>query len=139
MSEDVVLSRPVAVEQVKIAEIDETSISYMMRLAGPMVVTTMTFTMMQFVDRLMVSNLGTAALAAVLPAGFIGMLPSGFLIGILASVSTFVSQSLGKGQKQNCSSYCWQAIYMGLIFLGLVTILMWPAAPWIFTAHGIFT
>ena len=79
--------------------VDETSIRYMMRLAGPIVVTTMTFTMMQFVDRLMVSNLGTAALAAVLPAGFIGMLPAGFVIGVLASVSTFVSQSMGRGRK----------------------------------------
>lgn len=118
------------------ARLDETSIRYMMRLAGPIVVTTMTFTMMQFVDRLMVAQLGTAALAAVFPAGFIGMLPAGFLIGVLAGVSTFVSQSMGRGEKQNCSSYCWQAIYMGLIYFAAVTVIMWPLAPAIFKVMG---
>ncbi len=116
--------------------LDETSIRYMMRLAGPIVVTTMTFTMMQFVDRIMVSRLGTAALAAVLPAGFISMLPTGFAMGVLASVSTFVSQSYGGGRKETCASYCWQGIYMGLIYFGLVTAIMWPLAPWIFKAMG---
>jgi hypothetical protein len=48
----------------------ETSLKYMLRLAAPMIVTNISFTVMQFVDRFMVSRLGTEALAAILPAGF---------------------------------------------------------------------
>ena len=115
---------------------DETSLKYMLKLAAPMVVTTISFTIMQFVDRFMVSRLGTDALAAILPAGFVSFLPSGFAIGAMASLNTFVSQSLGRGNKKDCSNYFWQAIYMGFAYFVVVVVIMWPAAPWIFEMMG---
>ncbi len=115
---------------------EETSLKYMLKLAAPMVVTNISFTVMQFVDRFMVSRLGTEALAAILPAGVISFLPASFAIGVMTSVNTFVSQSLGRGQKRDCSNYCWQAIYMGLAYLLVVVAIMWPAAPWIFRTLG---
>jgi MATE family multidrug resistance protein len=115
---------------------DETSLRYMLKLAAPMVVTTISFTIMQFVDRFMVSRLGTNALAAILPAGFVSFLPSGFVIGAMASLNTFVSQSLGRGNKKDCSNYFWQAIYMGFAYFVVVVVIMWPAAPWIFKMMG---
>jgi MATE family multidrug resistance protein len=108
----------------------------MLKLAGPMVVTTISFTIMQFVDRFMVSRLGTTALAAVVPAGFVSFLPAAFTIGAMTSITTFVSQSLGRGNKKDCSNYCWQAIYMGLAFFAIALAIMWPAAPWIFKSLG---
>jgi MATE family multidrug resistance protein len=115
---------------------DATSLGYMLKLAGPMVVTTISFTVMQFVDRLMVSRLGTDALAAILPAGFVSFLPGGFAIGAITSLNTFVSQSLGRGDKEGCSNYFWQAVYMGLVYFAAVVVIMWPTAPWIFRAMG---
>ncbi len=115
---------------------DETSLKYMLKLAAPMVVTNISFTVMQFVDRFMVSRLGTEALAAILPAGIISFVPASFAIGVMTSVNTFVSQSLGRGQKKDCSSYCWQAIYMGLVYIALVAAIMWPLAPQIFRTFG---
>jgi MATE family multidrug resistance protein len=108
----------------------------MLKLAAPMVVTTISFTIMQFVDRFMVSRLGTNALAAILPAGFVSFLPSGFAMGAMASLNTFVSQSLGRGNKKDCSNYFWQAIYMGFAYFVVVVVIMWPAAPWIFKMMG---
>ena len=116
--------------------VDESSLRYMLKLAAPMVVTTISFTIMQFVDRYMVSRLGTEALAAILPAGFASFLPSAFAIGAMASLSTFVSQSLGRGDKRSCSNYFWQTIYMGLAYFLFVVAIMWPAAPWIFKMMG---
>jgi len=115
---------------------DPTSLKYMLKLAAPMVVTTISFTIMQFVDRFMVSRLGTDALAAILPAGFVSFLPGGFAIGAITSLNTFVSQSLGRGDKEDCSNYFWQAVYMGLVYFLAVVAIMWPAAPWIFRAMG---
>jgi MATE family multidrug resistance protein len=115
---------------------DESSLRYMLKLAAPMVVTTISFTIMQFVDRYMVSRLGTEALAAILPAGFASFLPSAFAIGAMASLNTFVSQSLGRGDKKSCSNYFWQTIYIGLVYFLLVVAVMWPAAPWIFKLMG---
>ncbi|MFA5239347.1 MAG: MATE family efflux transporter [Phycisphaerae bacterium] len=115
---------------------DETSLKYMLKLAAPMVVTNISFTVMQFVDRFMVSRLGTESLAAILPAGIISFVPACFMLGVMTSVNTFVSQSLGRGQKKDCSNYCWQAIYVGLAYLSLLIIIVWPAAPWIFKTLG---
>jgi len=108
----------------------------MLALAAPMVVTTISFTVMQFVDRFMVSRLGTDALAAILPASFVSFIPGSFAMGVIASVSIFASQSFGRGRKKDCSNYCWQAIYMGLAYFVVVTAVMWPTAPWIFRIMG---
>lgn len=116
--------------------LDETSLKYMLKLAGPMVITTISFTIMQFVDRLMVSRLGTVALAAILPAGFVSFIPASFAVGVFGGVATFASQSLGRDEKKGCSSYCWQAIYMGLAYAVVVVAIMWPLAPGIFRMLG---
>ena len=108
----------------------------MLKLAAPMVATNISFTLMQFVDRFMVSRLGTDALAAILPAGIVSFLPASFAIGVMTSINTFVSQSLGKGQKEHCSKYCWQSIYMGLAYCAIILAIMWPAAPSIFKMMG---
>jgi MATE family multidrug resistance protein len=113
-------------------DVDETSLRYMLKLAAPMVITTISFTVMQFVDRFMVSRLGTDALAAILPAGFVSFLPGGFAVGAMASLNTFVSQSLGRGDKQDCSNYYWQAVYMGIVYFAIMVAIMSPAARWIF-------
>ena len=42
---------------------DEASLRHMFKLAAPMVITNISFTVMQFVDRFMVSRLGTEELA----------------------------------------------------------------------------
>jgi MATE family multidrug resistance protein len=108
----------------------------MLKLAAPMVVTTISFTVMQFVDRYMVSRLGTTALAAILPAQFVSFLPTSFAIGVIAILNTFVSQSLGRGAKTDCSNYLWQVVYIGCLFFVVVLVIMWPAAPWIFKMMG---
>ena len=115
---------------------DETSLKHMLKLAAPMIVTHISFTIMQFVDRFMVSRLGTEALAAILPAGFMSFVPASFAVGVMISVNTFVSQSLGRGKKKDCSNYCWQAIYMGLIYSFITLAILWPAAPAIFKMMG---
>lgn len=117
-------------------KLKETSLSYMLKLAAPMIITNISFTVMQFVDRMMVSRLGTEALAAILPAGVITFVPASFILGMTTSVNTFVSQSLGKDNKENCSSYCWQAIYMGFLYFAIVLAVMWPSAEWIFSTMG---
>ncbi|MHC4132875.1 MAG: MATE family efflux transporter [Planctomycetota bacterium] len=115
---------------------DETSIKYMLKLATPMIVTTVSFTIMQFIDRFMVSLLGTDALAAILPAGFVSFVPASFAMAAIISVNTFVSQSLGRGEKDRCANYCWQSIYMGLAYFLVVLSIMWPTAPAIFKILG---
>jgi MATE family multidrug resistance protein len=113
-----------------------TTLAYMLKLSAPMVIATISFTVMQFVDRFMVSRLGTDALAAIIPASFVSFVPGGFAIGAITSLNTFVSQSLGRGDKESCSNYFWQSVYMGFVYFLLVVFIMWPTAPWIFKLMG---
>lgn len=115
---------------------DETSLKYMLKLAGPIVIANISFTIMQFVDTRMVAELGTNELAAILPAGLLSFIPGSFGLGVIRTVNTFVSQSLGRGDKKACSNYCWQIIYMGLAYSVVCVAILWPAAPWIFKAIG---
>jgi MATE family multidrug resistance protein len=115
---------------------EATSLKYMLKLAAPMVISTVSFTVMQFVDRLMVSRLGKDALAAVWPAAFVSFIPGGFAMGAMTSLNTFVSQCLGRGDKRACSNYFWQVIYMGFTYFVTVVVIMWPTAPVIFKAMG---
>ncbi|NIP25025.1 MAG: MATE family efflux transporter [Phycisphaerae bacterium] len=116
--------------------VDESSLRYMLKLASPAAITTISFTLMQFVDQYMVSRLGTDALAAIGPAQFVSFLPSGFAIGAMASLNTFVSQSLGRGDKKSCSNYFWQTMYMGFTYFLVVLAIMLPTAPLIFKMMG---
>jgi len=122
--------------QKSLSKVDETSLRYMLMLSAPMIVTNISFTVMQFVDRLMVSRLGTNELAAVLPAGVVSFLPGSFAIGVLTSISTFTSQSFGRGENRECSKYCWQGIYMGLAYFAVVIAIMWPWSDVIFKIMG---
>lgn len=116
--------------------LDETSLRYMLTLAAPMIVTNISFTIMQFIDRLMVSRLGTNELAAIFPAAIISFIPGSFAIGVMTSVSTFVSQSFGRGKNKECPKYCWQGIYMGLAYTAVVIAIIWPFGEKIFRAMG---
>ncbi|MFA5554261.1 MAG: MATE family efflux transporter [Phycisphaerae bacterium] len=114
----------------------EASLGYMLRLAGPMVITNISFTIMQFIDRLMISRVGTSALAAIWPAVMVSFLPSGFLLGVLTSVNTFVSQCFGRKQYNDCANYCWQSVNLGLVYSVISLMIFWPAAGWIFRMMG---
>jgi len=111
---------------------DETSWRFMLKVAGPMVVATVSYTLMQFVDRLMVAHYSKEALAAVLPAGMLGFVPSSFMLGVMTTVNTYVSQCFGRKVYRDCSHYCWQAVYLGLTYTCCTFVVVWPLAPRIF-------
>ncbi|MHC4228964.1 MAG: MATE family efflux transporter [Planctomycetota bacterium] len=111
---------------------DETSLKYMLRLAGPMVVAHISFTIMQFVDRFMVSQLGTEALAAVLPAGYVSFVPASFAIGVMTSVNTFVSQSLGRGDKVAAMEVTYLRI---MLYVQVLAIFVWASSQFFMGVH----
>lgn len=122
--------------QIPEAAEQQASLKYMLKLAGPMVISNISFTTMQFIDRVMVSRLGTESLAAIWPAAMVAFLPSSFLLGVMTSVNTFVSQSFGRRRYADCSNYCWQAVNMGLVYSVISIIVVWPMAGWLFRAMG---
>ncbi len=123
-------------EDRRLLSAEETSLGYMLKLAGPMVAVNISFTIMQFVDTRMVAELGTNELAAILPAALLSFIPGSFGLGVIRIVNTFVSQSLGRGDERACSNYCWQVIYMGLMYSLVCVGILWVSGPWIFRVVG---
>ena len=106
-------------------------------LAAPIIATNISRTAMSFIDFVMVSELGTDAQAAVMPAGLVLQCVIAFGVGTMAAVNTYASQSLGRGRLSDCSAYAWQGLYLSLI-LGVLALPAWFAVEPFFTwvDHG---
>ncbi|HNQ21854.1 MAG TPA: MATE family efflux transporter [Phycisphaerae bacterium] len=98
----------------------------------PVVVTMIARAVMDVVDFTLMTFLhDPAAQAAILPAQVINWTYTVLGMGTVSIVSTFTSQSLGRGDERACGAYAWQTIYIavgsGLLGIGLV-----PLLPWLF-------
>jgi MATE family multidrug resistance protein len=94
-------------------------------MAWPVMLGAMSFVLMDFVDKIFVSRLGVDHLAAVGSAGIWAYTLGVFFIGIAGCVSTFASQSIGKGKPDHSARYAWQGIYVSLI-AGILALVLWP-------------
>jgi MATE family multidrug resistance protein len=86
-------------------------------IALPLVASTISYTVMQFCDRLFMSWYSTDALAAALPAGVVSWTMTSLPLGIAGYGSTFVAQYFGANQKGRIGAIVWQSVWMGLAFI----------------------
>ncbi len=90
------------------------------RMAWPIMLGNLSFVFMDFVDKYFVASLDRGLdapvhLAAIGSAGIWTYVLGIFFVGVAGCVSTFVSQSLGRGERENCSRYAWQGMYISLL------------------------
>lgn len=106
-------------------------------MAAPIALGTTSFAAMLLVDTYFVGQLGTAQLGAVGTAGVWTYTAFVFFIGIASCVSTFVSQSVGRGRPEDGARYTWQAIYLA-IATSVYALALAPVTPAIFgwMGHG---
>jgi MATE family multidrug resistance protein len=100
-------------------------------LTGPIILGSLSYTVLEFTDKWMVSFLGTEALAAVGSAGLWSFTLSTLLLGTIGCVSTFVAQCLGRDEPARCSMYTWQALYLSALAGGLA-VLLYPVSDALF-------
>lgn len=106
-----------------------------MTMAGPIVISALSFVAMDFADKLMVAQLGTENLAAIGSASIWAYVLSTVILGVVGCVSTFVSQSIGRGDPSRAGSYTWQAFYVSL-GAGVLALLLWPLSGRLFGLMG---
>ncbi|MCC6579445.1 MAG: MATE family efflux transporter [Phycisphaeraceae bacterium] len=103
-------------------------------LALPIIAAMVSRTAMSFIDFVMVSKLGTEAQAAIGPAQLVVFCCISFCMGLVTSVATYVSQSLGRREWTNCSAYGWQGVWLSLL-MGLAALPAWfgvgPLFAWV--------
>lgn len=106
-------------------------------LAWPTILTMTSFTVMQFVDRIMVSQLGSTEIAAQGVAGYWSFAVIATVMGVVTVVNTFVSQNLGAGEPKKGSRYPWAAGWMALASWAVIIVPCVFIVPYVFqTIHA---
>ena len=103
------------------------------RLAVPIALERVTTSLAQIAGTKIVSPLGTTAVAAnslaVTAEGFCYM--PGY--GMAAAATTLVGQSMGAERKDQAKRFAWLSVALGVGVMTCTGILMYIAAPWIFS------
>ena len=107
----------------------------LLMLAAPTVAQMASYTLMQFIDTLMLSHVGKTEATAAANSGLLALSIVSFGIGVLWVVNTLVSQAFGRGDFAACGRYLWQGIWFGLLMSLLLAPLL-PVAPRIFRWSG---
>jgi len=116
----------------------ESAIAEIIRIAVPSVATTLSYTLMQFVDAYMVSLINPEDpifLAAQGNGGISAWTPQAIMAGMLGVVNTYVAQHLGAGQLRKGPAYAWNGLWLCLA----LWLLMLPyalALPFMFRSFG---
>jgi MATE family multidrug resistance protein len=105
-------------------------------LALPSIVSSISVTVMNFTNNLMIARLDAALpeadklnLAAAMNGGMSAWVFLLAAMGVGTAVNTLSSQSLGRGEKEHCGAYAWQGLWVALLsvlFFLPVSLLGWP-------------
>jgi multidrug resistance protein, MATE family len=88
-------------------------------LALPLMVSTLSWTVMQFTDRVFLLWYSPDAVAAALPAGALSFAMMCFPLGLASYVNAFVSQYYGAQRHDRIGLVVWQGIWIGLATIPL--------------------
>lgn len=111
------------------------SMSELLSVAYPLIISTASNTVMQFINRVFLSRYSADALAACVPAGLLSFTLLCFFMGTASYTNAFVSQYHGKGKTASVSVAVWQGVWLGLIS-GLILLALIPAGLYLIDASG---
>lgn len=98
----------------------------LLKLAGPMILSTSAITLMQIIDAVVLSRYSSAAIAAIGPSGMAVVLFQGLLFGTAGYAGTFVAHSHGRGDVFGVRSSAWLGIHTAVFSGGLALLAAWP-------------
>ncbi|MDY6821277.1 MAG: MATE family efflux transporter [Deferribacterota bacterium] len=89
-------------------------------LATPLILTTSSWSIQHFVDRMFLSWYSPVTIAAAMPAGAMNFTFLSLFLGTVTYTGTFIAQYYGAKQYDNIGSILWQGIYLALIGAALI-------------------
>ncbi len=98
----------------------------LLKLAGPMILSTSAITVMQIIDAIVLSRHSSEAVAAIGPAGFAVILFQGFLFGTAGYAGTFVAHNHGRGNTHGVRTSVWLGIHTALFSGIMALVAAWP-------------
>src|SRR3990170_1807923 len=106
-----------------------------LRVALPLVVSSLSWTVMTFVDRMMLNWVSGTAMAAAFSASIAWFAILCLPLGVCSYANTFVAQYDGARQPERIGLVVWQAVWIALGF-GAVLLVAIPLAPPFFALAG---
>jgi MATE family multidrug resistance protein len=107
----------------------------LLSLAIPTVIQMASYTLMTFIDTLMLAKVGDLAATAAGSAGMFAWTLLSFGIGTLFLVNTLASQSFGRRDLPEAGRYLWQGILLSILYTPIVVALT-LALPCAFSRMG---
>jgi MATE family multidrug resistance protein len=105
-------------------------------LAWPTVVTMLSYTVMQFVDAVLVAQVGPVEVAAQGNGGVWSWAVIFSLVGVLSVVNTFVSQAMGAHRPHEVARYGWAGLWLGVMAWAVVLVPVGLVLPSLFGLMG---
>lgn len=106
-----------------------------LKIAGPLILSMGSWSLMHFIDRIFLTWYSAEALAAALPAGLLSFAFGSFFMGTAGYVNTFVAQYYGAKRYDQVGAAVWQGIYFSLVS-GVLMLVLLPLAEGIFALTG---
>ncbi len=106
-----------------------------LKVAWPLILSTGSWSIQHFVDRMFLAWYSQDAVAASLPAGMLQFTFASFFMGTAFYVNTFVAQYTGAGRSHRVGPAIWQGVYFGLV-AGIVLLCLRPFAHHFFAWAG---
>ena len=82
--------------------------------AVPLMVSSLSWTIMNFIDRIFLMRYSHEAFAAALPAGMVSFTVTAFPLGVVMFAGTFVAQYQGAGRLKMVGPVVWQAVWLAM-------------------------
>ena len=106
-------------------------------LALPLMVSTLSYSLMQFCDRLFLAWSSPTALAAVMPAGVMAWTLLSFPFGVALYTNVFVAQYFGANEKARIGAVIWHGLILATMFLPLFLIsILFPSLIFDWAGHS---
>jgi MATE family multidrug resistance protein len=102
----------------------------------PLIISSGSWAVMHFVDRMFLSWHSIDAMTAALPAGMVSFLVVCFPLGLVSYTNTFVAQYFGAGRYERIGPVIWQGAIIAVVFSPLV-MFTYPLAPLLFGSGNV--
>ena len=104
-------------------------------IAIPLILSTASWSVQHFVDRMFLAWYSPETIAAAMPAGMVNFTMVSIFMGTAGYVNTFVAQYYGAKRFHRIGPALWQGVYMSLIG-GLLILMAIPFAGSVFSLVG---
>ncbi len=106
-----------------------------LKIAYPLIISTASFSVMQFIDRVFLAQYSSIAIQAALPAGLLAFtLCSGFM-ALAGYTNTFVAHYFGSGERTGCARATAQGVWVALFSWPVILALI-PFGRWLLRIAG---